>query len=168
MYKNWIKYDRKIFEIPSLLSCKQGNPAENGVGKIRNICYFEFSHSGFPCSQDKRVGISKKFLSFFTLFLNFFWNSHPFILWTWKSRVGKFKISTLKYFKAKTMLGFHFDLYWMIQWYVHYWIQSFHWHHFHSDLPDVQYCYLDSFQIHLRHQKNRYKIDSAKKLFGNL
>ena len=31
--------------------------------------YFEFSHSGFPHSQDKRAGISKIFLLFFTLFL---------------------------------------------------------------------------------------------------
>ena len=33
------------------------------------ICYFEFCCSGFPHSQDKRAGISKNFLSFFTLFL---------------------------------------------------------------------------------------------------
>ena len=39
-------------------------------GKIQNyIYYFEFSHSGFPQSEDKRAGISKIFLLFFTLFL---------------------------------------------------------------------------------------------------
>ena len=26
MYKNMVKNDRKIFEIPTFLSCKQGNP----------------------------------------------------------------------------------------------------------------------------------------------
>ena len=31
-------------------------------------CYFEFSCSGFPHSQDNRAWISKNFLSFFTLF----------------------------------------------------------------------------------------------------
>ena len=39
----------------------------------KNICYFEFSRSGFPCLQNKRAGISKKFLSFFTLFLYIPW-----------------------------------------------------------------------------------------------
>ena len=70
MYKNRVKNDRFFFEIPALLSCKRGNPAENEAGKLKkNICYFEFAHSGFPRSQDKRAGISKKILSFFTLFL---------------------------------------------------------------------------------------------------
>ena len=35
----------------------------------KTICYFEFSHSGFPCLQDKRAGIKKKKLLFFTLIL---------------------------------------------------------------------------------------------------
>ena len=43
------------------------------------MCYFEFSHSGFPRSQDKRAGISKKMLSFFTLFLYIPWN-YPVII----------------------------------------------------------------------------------------
>ena len=52
MYKNRVKNDRKYFEIPTLSSCERGNPAENGAGKIKSyICYFEFSHSGFPSSQ---------------------------------------------------------------------------------------------------------------------
>ena len=37
------------------------------------ICYFEFFRSGFPHLQNKRVGISKKFLSFSTLFLYIPW-----------------------------------------------------------------------------------------------
>ena len=40
---------------------------------LKNICNFEFFHSGFPHSQDKRAGISKIFLSFFTLFLYIPW-----------------------------------------------------------------------------------------------
>ena len=30
MYKNRVENNRKNFEIPTLLSCKQGNSAENG------------------------------------------------------------------------------------------------------------------------------------------
>ena len=37
------------------------------------ICHFEFSCSGFLHSQDKWEGISKNFLSFFTLFLYIPW-----------------------------------------------------------------------------------------------
>ena len=69
MYKNRAENDRIFFEIPALLSCEWGNSAENRAGNSKYICYFEFSHSGFPHSQDKRAGISKKNLFFFTLFL---------------------------------------------------------------------------------------------------
>ena len=51
MYKNRLENDRNGFEIPALLSCKQGNS--------KYLCYFEFSNSGFSRSQDKRAGISK-------------------------------------------------------------------------------------------------------------
>ena len=45
IYKNRVKTDRKNFEIPTLLSSKQGNPKRE---KIQNNIYdFEFSHSGF-------------------------------------------------------------------------------------------------------------------------
>ena len=40
-------------------------------------CYFRLSYSGFPCSRDERAGISKKFLSFFTLFLYI----HSYVPW---------------------------------------------------------------------------------------
>ena len=63
---------QEFFEIPILLSCEQGNSALNGKVKFKiylGIHYFEFSCSGFPRSQDKRMGISNIFLSFFTLFL---------------------------------------------------------------------------------------------------
>ena len=33
-----------------ILSCEQGNSAENGVGKFKKYEYFEFSHTGFPIS----------------------------------------------------------------------------------------------------------------------
>ena len=50
-----------------------------------NILYnFEFSHSGFPCSHDKRTGISKLFLSLFKIF---FYISTP-IPGTLKSNFG--------------------------------------------------------------------------------
>ena len=65
MYKNRVKNDRKIFEIPAILlssQLQQGNPEQE------NSRYnFEFFGSGFPHSQEKRMGISKVFLSFFTL-----------------------------------------------------------------------------------------------------
>ena len=67
MYKNWVKNNRNNCEIPALLSCKQGNP-ERETSKLF-VYYFEFSRSGFPYWEDKRVAISKIFLSFFTLFL---------------------------------------------------------------------------------------------------
>ena len=52
MYKNRVENDRFFFEIP-------GNSAENKVGKFKKyIRHFEFSRSGFPLSQDKRVAIS--------------------------------------------------------------------------------------------------------------
>ena len=66
MYKNKVKNDRKIFEIPALLSCEWGTPEwESSKYYIYN---FEFSRSRLPHSQDKRAGISIFFLSFFTLF----------------------------------------------------------------------------------------------------
>ena len=37
MHKNWVENDRNFFEIPSLLSCKRGNLAENEVGKFKKI-----------------------------------------------------------------------------------------------------------------------------------
>ena len=43
------------------------------MGKLKEYIYnFEFSHSGFPRWEDKRAGISKIFVSFFTLFLYIF------------------------------------------------------------------------------------------------
>ena len=33
---------------------------KNRVKNDRKLCYFEFSRSGFPRSQDKRAGISKR------------------------------------------------------------------------------------------------------------
>ena len=62
-----VENDRNFVEITALLSCKWGTSAENKGGKFENICYFEFSCSGFPRSQDKTAGISKKFVSFSTL-----------------------------------------------------------------------------------------------------
>ena len=50
MYKNRVENDRIVFEIPALLSCECGNPAENGMGKFKIYSF----------SQDKRAGISKK------------------------------------------------------------------------------------------------------------
>ena len=47
--------------------------------KIQNSIYdFEFSHTGFPCSQDKRAGISIFSVVLYTVFLyilvySFFW-----------------------------------------------------------------------------------------------
>ena len=41
-----------------------------------NIHNFEFSYSGFSLSQDKRVRISKLFMSFFTLFFYITWLLH--------------------------------------------------------------------------------------------
>ena len=40
MYRNRVGNDKKFFlEIPALLvSCDRGNLAENGLGKIQNIC----------------------------------------------------------------------------------------------------------------------------------
>ena len=35
MYKNRVENMRNFFEIPALLSCEQGNPAENGAGKFK-------------------------------------------------------------------------------------------------------------------------------------
>ena len=52
MHKNMVKNDRKIFEIPALLSSQQENP--NG-GKFKIIYIFlifpALQHSGFPRSQ---------------------------------------------------------------------------------------------------------------------
>ena len=63
MYKNRVENDRNFFEIPALLSCEQGNSAENRVWEnSKYVCCFEFSCSGFPCSKDKSAGISKKIL----------------------------------------------------------------------------------------------------------
>ena len=40
MYKNRVKNNRNFFEIPTLLSCEQGNPAENRVGKFKIYMLF--------------------------------------------------------------------------------------------------------------------------------
>ena len=40
MYKNRVKNDRNFFEIPTLLSCERGNPAENGAGKFKIYMLF--------------------------------------------------------------------------------------------------------------------------------
>ena len=43
--------------------------------KFQNyLYYFKFSRSGFPHCEDKRAGISKIFLLFFTLFLYIHWS----------------------------------------------------------------------------------------------
>ena len=57
MYKNRVKNNRKLFEIPAFYLSNE----EIQSGKIQNnICNFEFSHSsGFPHSQDKRMGVPK-------------------------------------------------------------------------------------------------------------
>ena len=79
MYKNRVENNRKFFwNFRTLLSCKRGNSAENGAGKFKiytNIpCYFEFCRSTwFPCSQDKRAGISIIFLLLLILFLYILW-----------------------------------------------------------------------------------------------
>ena len=79
MYKNRVKNDGIFFEIPTLLSCKQENQAENRAGKFK-ITYIyiilnfpTLFSAGFPRLQDKRAGISKNFLSFSTLFLYIPW-----------------------------------------------------------------------------------------------
>ena len=57
MYKEMVENDGIFLEIRALLL----SSAENGAGKFKiYICCFEFSRSGFPRSQDKRAGISKK------------------------------------------------------------------------------------------------------------
>ena len=40
MYKNRVENDRKMFEIPTLLSCKRGNSAENEAGKFKEYMLF--------------------------------------------------------------------------------------------------------------------------------
>ena len=66
IYKNRVKKDSKKLEIPTLLSSKRGN--SECSGKIQhNMHHFEFSHSA------QRVGISKFFQSFFTLFFYIPW-----------------------------------------------------------------------------------------------
>ena len=40
MYKNRVENDRIFFEIPALLSCERGNPAENGAGKFKIYMLF--------------------------------------------------------------------------------------------------------------------------------
>ena len=44
-YKNMVKNDRKIFEIPALLSSQQGNP---GRENSKYLYFFEFSRSPDP------------------------------------------------------------------------------------------------------------------------
>ena len=59
MYKNRVNNDRNFFEIPTLLSCKWGNPEGENSKYILNFPA-PFS-ARFPRLQDKRVGISKNF-----------------------------------------------------------------------------------------------------------
>ena len=76
LYKDRVENDRKCFEIPALLSCEWESPES---GKIQNNIYvlnFPTPFSAeFSRSQDKRVGISKNFMSFSTLFLYIPWLS---------------------------------------------------------------------------------------------
>ena len=70
MYENRVKNDRKIL----LKQIYHRVNKETQCRKIHNnwciyINDFEFHGFGFPCSHEKRVGIPKFFLSFFTLFL---------------------------------------------------------------------------------------------------
>ena len=37
-YKNYVENSIKYFEIPTLLSCKQGKTAESRIWKFENIC----------------------------------------------------------------------------------------------------------------------------------
>ena len=70
--KNRVENDRKSFWNPHSFIWLTRKFSRKQSRKIQNIyqCYIEFSRSGFPrCSQHKRAGISKKILSFFTLFL---------------------------------------------------------------------------------------------------
>ena len=69
-YKNREKNDRNIFEISALLSCEWGNPELNFPAPF---------DAEFPCSLDKRAGISNNFLSFSTLFY-----IHNYIHWYYK------------------------------------------------------------------------------------
>ena len=39
MYKNRVENDRNCFGIPTILSCKQGNSAENRAGKLKKYLY---------------------------------------------------------------------------------------------------------------------------------
>ena len=65
-----VENDIKCFEITNLLSCERGNSAEkrDRVEIQNKYVIWEFSRSGFPHSQDKRMGILKNFLSFLILF----------------------------------------------------------------------------------------------------
>ena len=38
--KNRVENNRNFFEIPALLSCERGNPAENGAGKFKIYMLF--------------------------------------------------------------------------------------------------------------------------------
>ena len=68
IYENWVKNDRNVFEIPALLSCTneeiQSGKIQNNISILNFPALFsaEFHHL-----QDNRAGISKNFLSFFTL-----------------------------------------------------------------------------------------------------
>ena len=73
MYKKRVENDIIFFWNSCSFILWMKKSSRKWSGKIQNICYFEFSHSGFPHSQDKRAGISKKFLSFFTLFFYIPW-----------------------------------------------------------------------------------------------
>ena len=67
MYENRVKNDRKKIEIPVNKEIQSGK-IQNNIYILNFLALFS---AGFPCSQDKREGISKHFLSFFifTLFL---------------------------------------------------------------------------------------------------
>ena len=71
MYENRVEKDKKIFEIPALLSCKRENSAENGVGKFKICTYviLNFHTQDFLARNMKEWEFQKNILSFFTLFL---------------------------------------------------------------------------------------------------
>ena len=70
MYKNRVENNRKKkFQIPALLSCEWENLKlhwENSkyIGTYVILNFPAPFFAGFPRSQDKRAGISKKILSF--------------------------------------------------------------------------------------------------------
>ena len=89
MYKNRVKNNRFFFWNSHSFILRTRKSSRKQSRKIQNsICYFEFSRFGFLRLLDKRAEISKKFLSFFTLFLYISWIGY-LIIWSsnyWESR----------------------------------------------------------------------------------